>query len=62
MTEYKIHFEIYGKKMIATIRADSESEARIKLQSKIIINQIVEKKPTYDDLERDVLEMFPWAR
>lgn len=62
MTEFKIYFEMFGHKMQTTIQADSESEARIKLQSKIIIHQIVEKKPTYDDLEKDVLEMFPWAK
>jgi hypothetical protein len=36
---YKLYFELFGKKMVTTIQADSREEAELKLRSKIKIHK-----------------------
>lgn len=42
MTEYKIYFELYGKKMQTVIKADNKEQAKEKIKSKIIFHRIEE--------------------
>jgi type II secretory pathway component PulF len=44
MNEYKIYFEIFGKKLKTTIFADSENEAKQKLLNKITWHKIEKAK------------------
>lgn len=40
MSKYKIYFEIYKKKMVAEIDADSEYNAKEQIMDKIIFHKI----------------------
>lgn len=52
MNEYKIYFEIYGKKMQVTISAENENEAKFILFSKITFHKI--ELVEYPDVKRNV--------
>ena len=58
MNEYRIYFEIYGKKMKTTIQARSLSEAKDNLKSKLKILK-VEKLPNFtDQLPQEFKDIF----
>ena len=58
MNEYRIYFEIYGKKMKTTIQARSLSDAKDKLKSKLKILK-VEKLPNFtDELAQEFKDFF----
>lgn len=38
---FKVYFEIYGKKMKTTIQADTEAEAKDIIRNKIIFHKVV---------------------
>lgn len=40
MNTYRIHFEIFGKKMMTSVEAEDEQQAIIKLRKKIEIHKI----------------------
>jgi hypothetical protein len=44
--KYDVYFEIYGKKMRATVQAETMTEAKQKVTNKIIFHKIVDKEPT----------------
>lgn len=50
MNEYKVYFEIFGKKMVTTIWADSREKAKEIVRSKIIFHKIDNKDDTLDNL------------
>lgn len=45
--KYKIYFELFGKRMVTTIEADSREEAELKLRAKINIHKT---EPIFPDL------------
>lgn len=51
---YKVYFEIYGKKMVATVTADAEWEAKEFIRERIRFDKI-EK---IDDDGRDIFGLF----
>ena len=48
MNEYEVYFTIYGKKMKATVKADTEDHARNCIRNKINFDKI-KKKPKFSD-------------
>ena len=48
MNEYEVYFTIYGKKMKATVKADTEDQARNCIRNKINFDKI-KKKPKFSD-------------
>lgn len=54
--EYIIYFEFFGKKMKATIEAESEEKAKVKLRDKINIHKVV-KNDQNKELN-DLMGMF----
>jgi len=55
MKNFDVYFEIYGKKMKATIMAESESEAKELLKNKIIFHKIEPKKDAFQEFV-DIVE------
>lgn len=51
MKNYKIYFEIYGKKMKTTVKANSEAEAVKLVKDKILIKKIVPEDGSVDFLK-----------
>ena len=51
MKNYKIYFEIYGKKMKTTVKANSENEAVKLVKDKILIKKIVPEDGAVDFLK-----------
>lgn len=51
MNEYRIYFEIYGKKLKTTIQARNETEARDKVKSKLNILKVekIQEPPKTND-------------
>lgn len=41
MSDFKVYFEIYGKKLMKRISADSEYQAREKIKNDIVFHKIV---------------------
>lgn len=41
MKNHTVYFEIFGKKMRTNILAESENDAKLKIQNKIIFHKIV---------------------
>lgn len=58
MANFKVYFEIYNKKLCATVDAVSEHEAKEVLKSKIVFHKIEEQKETLSDLEKKFEDIF----
>ncbi len=50
--EFKIFFEIYGKKLQTTISAKSEDKAKELIRSKIIFHKIIPSEPSQYDFDK----------
>lgn len=55
MHKYKLYFELFGKKLVTEIVANSEIEAKVKLKDKIIFHKI-EKVPIMDKDSEDIFD------
>lgn len=54
--KYKVYFEIYGKKMVATVEADAEWQAKEKVINKINFHKI--EKATDENVDSDIFSAF----
>jgi hypothetical protein len=55
---YTVYFEIFGKKMKYTVRADSEEDAKSKIIGRIIWHKITTENMYNSKVIDDLLEMF----
>lgn len=44
MKKFKVYFELYGKKMVSTIEADTEADARAEIRYRIKFHKVEEVK------------------
>jgi hypothetical protein len=58
MKEFKVYFEIYGKKMMAVIEANSAAEAKRKVLDKVIFHKVVEQNDDGDDMVNHLKSLF----
>lgn len=56
MKFYKVYFEIYGKKMVATVQAKDNLEAQRKVMAKIKFHKVVEEE--WSDEMQDIMDTF----
>ena len=59
--KYKIYFDLFGKKMLTTIEADSIAEAELKLRSKIKIHKVEPKldgSNPFQDMADSISDIF----
>jgi hypothetical protein len=53
MKEFKVYFEIFGKKMVTEVEANSAAEARQKVIDKMIFHKVVmQDGDTLDNLKK----------
>ncbi len=45
MKNYKIYFEVYGKKMKTTVKAKTETEAKELIKNKIKFIKVIQEDP-----------------
>jgi hypothetical protein len=57
MPKFKVYFQIYGRKLKATVEAKSETEARLKVVEKLQID-LVERIDELDDFPNIFKEIF----
>lgn len=55
--KYKVYFEVYGRKMVTTIEADTQGEAVAKVKDKLRINKV---EPILEDKTVDFLSQIFW--
>lgn len=51
MKKFKVYFELYGKKMVSTVEADTEAEARAEIRYRIKFHKVEEVKEIPDFLK-----------
>ena len=59
MKTYTVYFEIFGKKMKTTLKAESELQARVDIRNSITFHKVVEQMPEGQMFERlkDIFKM-----
>ena len=56
MKDFIVYFELYGKKMKATVKAFNEDGAKLIIKDKIIFHKVEEvKKQSKDDFINDLM-------
>lgn len=55
---YKVWFELFGKKMKATVFATDENEAKHIIRNKIIIRKVEQKESMFDNLEPETAKIM----
>jgi hypothetical protein len=55
MKKFKVYFEIFGKKMVTVVEANSTAEAKQKVLDKMIFHKVVVQE---DNVVGDLKKMF----